>query len=154
MEGTPRQPAVSDDTYTTDATTMAFCNGRYFGGGMCISPEASLTDRRLSVTVWRERVLGFALGLLSIYSGRAAKWRSTSSFETADALVAPADADAAAADGQRETGPVLPAAALTSIQFEVDGELGCALPALVGVAPVTVRFATVPAPGGSVSVPI
>ena len=39
-------------------TALAVCNGRYFGAGMMVAPEARMDDGLLDVTVWKG--LGFA----------------------------------------------------------------------------------------------
>jgi diacylglycerol kinase (ATP) len=33
-------------------TACAFCNGRYFGGGMQVAPQARLDDGQFDVTLW------------------------------------------------------------------------------------------------------
>ena len=34
-------------------TCIAVCNGRYFGGGMMVAPEARIDDGLFDVTVWQ-----------------------------------------------------------------------------------------------------
>ena len=38
---------------TLTITCCVVCNGRFFGGGMHVAPEASLDDGRLDITVWQ-----------------------------------------------------------------------------------------------------
>lgn len=115
-------PVDDDGAYTTSVTTMAFCNGAYFGGGMHIAPGASQTNRVLDLSIWREGLCGFACGLMSIYNGRARNWKSSSSFG----------------------GSAFRVSGVTPNVFEIDGELGCALPAFVGVAPLALDFVVQP----------
>lgn len=37
---------------TLEVTNIAVCNAQYFGGGMWVSPQASLDDGALDVTIW------------------------------------------------------------------------------------------------------
>lgn len=61
-----------DDGEVIDVTTalVAVCNGRYFGGGMMIAPEASLDDGLFDVLVYRaEGKLRMILDFNLIYRG-------------------------------------------------------------------------------------
>jgi len=60
-----------------DVCLLAIANGKYFGGGMQVSPLADPTDRTLNITVWREGLCGFLTGLWSVYNGRHVQWSST-----------------------------------------------------------------------------
>jgi diacylglycerol kinase family enzyme len=109
-------------THTT-VTSLAFCNGCYFGGGMLVAPQAEQDDGRLNVTVWREKLCGFLTGITSVYNGRAALWPSSTNLRGRRFEVVSED----------DTQPAL---------FEVDGEIGHALPAVVGVAASRLVFLT------------
>jgi len=51
-------------------TTLAVANGRYFGGGMCVAPGASMDDGLFDITVWKGFTLAdFILKSQSLYSG-------------------------------------------------------------------------------------
>ena len=63
-------------------TTMAFCNGQCFGGGMKISPLSDVTDGSLRVAVWQAGFFGFLSGIPSVYNGKATlKWRNSHYFK-------------------------------------------------------------------------
>jgi diacylglycerol kinase (ATP) len=140
IDAPSRAAALPSERYSTTATTMAFCNGRYFGGGMAIGPQADQHDRLLDISVWREKVVGFALGLPSIYSGKAAKWKSSSRFTAADVFVVADDKPHAAKKK---------AAHPAAINFEVDGETCGALPAVVGIVPLRLRMLVDPDGGAT-----
>ncbi len=59
-------------------TTLAVANGKYFGGGMKVAPDADVSDGRFDVTLWTGYGLkDFALKQGSIYSGEHVKWKGT-----------------------------------------------------------------------------
>lgn len=74
-------PKEDSGWFRTEATSIAFCNGKYFGGGMQVAPDATATDQRLSVTIWRETFCGFLAGMLSVYNGRHTQWETTTTLE-------------------------------------------------------------------------
>jgi YegS/Rv2252/BmrU family lipid kinase len=49
---------------TQTVTTLAVANGRYFGGGMCVAPQADPSDGQFDVTVWS----GFGLKDFVVHS--------------------------------------------------------------------------------------
>lgn len=52
-------------------TTLSVCNGRYFGGGMKIAPQADVSDGLFDITIWSGFGLSdFVLKNSAIYSGR------------------------------------------------------------------------------------
>jgi len=62
----------------TSVTTFAIANGRYFGGGMMVAPEAKLSDGLFHVTIWRGFTLAdFALKSGSMYDGSHIKLKGT-----------------------------------------------------------------------------
>ncbi|MDF1562663.1 MAG: diacylglycerol kinase family lipid kinase [Deltaproteobacteria bacterium] len=51
-------------------TTVAVCNGRFFGGGMMVAPRAELDDGLFDVTIWRDFALkDFAFKKAMLYKG-------------------------------------------------------------------------------------
>lgn len=106
-------------------TALAVCNGRYFGGGMMVAPDARLDDGLLDVTVWRGFGLGdFALKQGMLFDGTHVRLPNT---ETLRGRVLEAE-------------PVGDAPVL----LEVDGEQPGRLPARFSVLPGAMR-ARVPA---------
>lgn len=99
--------------WKTHASTLAFCNGQYFGGGMHIAPQAKQNDGILNCTIWREKLVGFLSGTPSVYNGNACKWKTSSQFSGECFEIASSEPNTA---------------------FEVDGEVGGCLPATVGIA--------------------
>lgn len=62
----------------TAVTTFAIANGRYFGGGMMVAPDAKLSDGLFHVTIWRGFTLtDFALKSGSMYDGSHIKLKGT-----------------------------------------------------------------------------
>jgi YegS/Rv2252/BmrU family lipid kinase len=63
---------------THSITCVAAANGRFFGGGMQVAPEARLDDGLLHVTIWSGYGLGtFVLRQPGIYSGAHVGWAGT-----------------------------------------------------------------------------
>ena len=59
-------------------TTLAVANGKYFGGGMKVAPDADVTDGQFDVTLWSGYTLmDFALKQQGIYSGDHVNWKGT-----------------------------------------------------------------------------
>ena len=59
-------------------TTLAIANGRYFGGGMMVAPEARLDDGQFHVTIWSGFTLrDFVLKSSSMYDGTHVKLPGT-----------------------------------------------------------------------------
>lgn len=59
-------------------TTLSVCNGRYFGGGMKVSPEADVSDGLFDVTVWTGYTLSdFVIRSKGVYSGAHVNWKGT-----------------------------------------------------------------------------
>lgn len=114
------------------ATNVAFCNGQYFGGGMKVGPHADATDQQLGVTVWRSTFCGFVMRLFSVYNGKHVSWASTSTMTGPAFEVKAPTASASTASS-------------SPLTFEIDGEKGFPLPAVVSIA-AKVAFCT-PSPG-------
>jgi YegS/Rv2252/BmrU family lipid kinase len=59
-------------------TTLAIANGKYFGGGMMVAPEARLDDGRFHVTIWSGYGLAdFVLKSGSMYDGSHVNLKGT-----------------------------------------------------------------------------
>jgi YegS/Rv2252/BmrU family lipid kinase len=59
-------------------TTLAVANGKYFGGGMMVAPQAETADGIFDVTVWSGYSLkDFAFKQQGIYSGAHVGWKGT-----------------------------------------------------------------------------
>jgi len=100
----------------TSVTTFAIANGRYFGGGMMVAPEAKLSDGLFHVTIWRGFTLAdFAFKSGSMYDGSHIKLKGT---ETRTARTVR-----------------LEAAGSEAVGVEVDGERIGRLPATFTVLP-------------------
>ena len=126
-ESALRETGAVGAPWATHGSTVAFCNGRYFGGGMCIAPRSQLDDGQLSLTVWRAGLVGFVCGVVGIYTGRAASWPTSSTATGAAFEVTSAEAN---------------------VRFEVDGELSGCLPATVSTVPGRLRMAVGEPPRG------
>ncbi len=61
-----------------EITTFAIANGRYFGGGMMVAPEARLSDGLFHITIWSGFTLAdFAFKSGSMYDGSHIKLKGT-----------------------------------------------------------------------------
>lgn len=59
-------------------TTLSVGNGKYFGGGMKVCPDADVSDGQFDVTIWSGYGLAdFALKQGSLYNGEHVKWPGT-----------------------------------------------------------------------------
>lgn len=62
-------------------TTVAIANGRYFGGGMCVAPDADPADGFFDITYWSGYGLkDFALKANGVYSGKHVGWSGTKTY--------------------------------------------------------------------------
>lgn len=97
-------------------TTLAVANGRYFGGGMLVAPEARLDDGLFHVTIWSGFTLtDFVLKSGSMYDGSHLRLQGTRTRTARTVRLEPA--------GAAEVG------------IEVDGERLGRLPAAFTVLP-------------------
>jgi diacylglycerol kinase family enzyme len=63
-------------------TSLAIANGRYFGGGMMVAPEAKLEDGLFDVTIWSGYSLAdFLLKSGSMYDGSHLRMKGTRSLK-------------------------------------------------------------------------
>jgi YegS/Rv2252/BmrU family lipid kinase len=61
-----------------DVTTLVIANGKYFGGGMMVAPEARLDDGQFHVTIWSGYGLAdFLLKSGSMYDGSHVRLKGT-----------------------------------------------------------------------------
>jgi YegS/Rv2252/BmrU family lipid kinase len=101
-----------------DAGVVAVANGRFFGGGMCISPQSHLDDGYLDLIAIPYRAPSRSLGLFrKIYRGRVLTDRAVTSRRVRRLRIEPVD-------------PVRP------VLLDVDGEQPGALPAAFEVLPL------------------
>ncbi|MEZ0314335.1 MAG: diacylglycerol kinase family protein [Myxococcota bacterium] len=85
-----------DDTFEEEilANTVAVANGRYFGGGMKVAPEASLADGQLEVVVIGDIGVGFFVRHSGkIYAGTHGTLPEVRMFRGANVLVTPLSGD-------------------------------------------------------------
>ncbi len=98
-----------------DITTVAVCNGQYFGGGMWVAPTAKLDDGLFDLTVWSGFGLSdFVLRSQHLYEGTHVNLRETT---TARAKRVRAESDAV-------------------VLLDVDGEQPGRLPATFEILPL------------------
>lgn len=72
-------------------TTAAVANGRFFGGGMKVAPNASPSDGLFDITLWRGYGLtDFVFKSQGVYSGSHVKWSGTECLQGKE-LVAESD---------------------------------------------------------------
>nr|CCC94561.1 conserved hypothetical protein [Trypanosoma congolense IL3000] len=137
------------------SSTLVFGNGRWFGGGIQVTPHANPTDGTLSVTNWVTNFCRFVTGATSLYNGNHGCWSNTTMWNLTRCIV---DADGGSNDrcgtpttvsscsnestcgsceneGERPCGEKV---ALDEILTwcEADGELCEPLPAIVEVSAV------------------
>jgi YegS/Rv2252/BmrU family lipid kinase len=63
---------------TLAITAIAVCNGRYFGSGMFVAPDAITHDGLFDVTIWSGYTLkDFALKQKGVYNGDHVNWKGT-----------------------------------------------------------------------------
>jgi YegS/Rv2252/BmrU family lipid kinase len=77
-------------------TTIAIANGRYFGGGMMVAPEASLDDGLFHITIWTGFGLtDFILKSGTMYDGTHVKLKGTRTLTARSVSIESSDAAAA-----------------------------------------------------------
>lgn len=102
-------------------TTLAIANGKYFGGGMMVAPQARLDDGQFHVTIWSGYGLSdFVFKSASMYDGSHVRWAGTRTRTARTVRVEPAG-----------TVPV---------EVEVDGERLGRLPATFTLLPGAMRL--------------
>lgn len=100
-------------------TTLAVANGRYFGGGMCVAPEAIPSDGFFDVTLWSGYALGdFILKAKALYDGSHVKLPGTRTFRCRR----------------------LSASSPQEVLLDVDGEQPGRLPGRMSILPGAIRL--------------
>ena len=83
-------------------TTYAIANGRYFGGGMMVAPEARLSDGLFHVTIWTGFTLSdFAFKSGTMYDGSHTKLKNTRTATARTVRLESDDPVAIEVDGER-----------------------------------------------------
>lgn len=101
-------------------TALCVCNGRFFGGGMMVAPEARIDDGALDVTLWQGLgVTDFVLRRGMLYDGTHVRLPNTRTFRARVVEIEPL-----------EDQPVL---------LDVDGEQPGRLPARLEILPGALR---------------
>jgi YegS/Rv2252/BmrU family lipid kinase len=102
-------------------TMVAVANGRYFGSGMCVAPDALTHDGLFDITIWSGYTLSdFIFKSKGIYSGEHVTWKGTRRLQCRTFEVESADG--------RE------------VLIEVDGEVPGRLPAKMTLLPSAIRL--------------
>jgi YegS/Rv2252/BmrU family lipid kinase len=102
-------------------TTIAAANGRYFGGGMMVAPDASPSDGLLDVTIWSGYgISDFILKSKAIYEGSHVKLKGT----------------------RQARCRRLEASSDEEVLLDVDGEQPGRLPCAIEVLPAAIRLKT------------
>jgi YegS/Rv2252/BmrU family lipid kinase len=102
-------------------TSLAIANGRYFGGGMMVAPEANLADGIFHVTIWSGYGLSdFVFKSGSMYDGSHVNLKGTRTRTAREVHVTTADTSGAG--------------------VEVDGERIGTLPATFSVVPAALHL--------------
>lgn len=104
-----------------DVTTLAVANGRYFGGGMKVAPDANPSDGLFDVTLWSGYKLSdFALKSRALYDGGHVNLKGTRRFRCSRL-------HAASVEGKE-------------VLLDVDGEQPGRLPCSVEILPAALRL--------------
>ena len=91
-------------------TAISVCNGRYFGGGMLVAPEARIDDGLLDVTVWKGLGLGdFVLKKGMLYDGTHVRLRNTQTLRVHTLEAEPLGGETVLLDVDGEQPGMLPA---------------------------------------------
>lgn len=135
------------------SSTICFGNGRWYGGGMQVTPHGDPTDHLLSVTKWRTSFWEFVCGICGLYNGNHHNWESTSTFDGSRFLLdagprepqcGAKDTDAAGIHLKRETTDNEDPKKINeddvrrgacTMLLEADGELLEELPACIEIGP-------------------
>jgi YegS/Rv2252/BmrU family lipid kinase len=102
-----------------DITVVAASNGRYFGSGMCVAPEAVTHDGLLDLTLWRQYGLtDFVIKSKGVYNGEHIHWKKTR-YSRCRSLEAESDQE---------------------VLLEMDGEVPGKLPCRITLLPGAIRL--------------
>ena len=109
----------SEWTWIDLMKTFAVANGRYYGNGLCIAPEAKIDDGKFNVfACGNVSVLDFILQSLPLKAGRRVRHQYVKYFECDQVEMASDQA----------------------LEIEADGEILGWLPAVVRMTPMKVRI--------------
>jgi len=118
---TVRLRADGGEPQDVPITVVAVANGRYFGSGMCVAPDALTHDGRFDITIWSGYGLSdFLFKSKGIYSGEHVTWKGTRRLQCRTFHVESTDG--------RE------------VLIEVDGEVPGRLPAKMTLLPGAIRL--------------
>jgi YegS/Rv2252/BmrU family lipid kinase len=118
---TVRLRADGGEPQDVPINVVAVANGRYFGSGMCVAPDALTHDGLFDVTIWSGYTLSdFIFKSKGIYSGQHVTWKGTRRLQCRTFQVESADG--------RE------------VLIEVDGEVPGRLPAKMTLLPSAIRL--------------
>jgi YegS/Rv2252/BmrU family lipid kinase len=118
---TVRLRADSGEPQEVAINVVAVANGRYFGSGMCVAPDALTHDGLFDITIWSGYTLkDFLFKSKGIYSGEHVTWKGTRRLKCRTFEVE-------SADGQE-------------VLIEVDGEVPGRLPAKMTLLPGAIRL--------------
>ena len=102
-----------------DITVIAAANGRYFGSGMCVAPQAVTHDGRFDLTIWRDYgVTDFVVKSKGVYNGDHITWKKTR-YQQCRTLEADSEQD---------------------VLLEMDGEVPGRLPCRISILPGAIRL--------------
>jgi YegS/Rv2252/BmrU family lipid kinase len=106
---------------STPINVVAVANGRYFGSGMCVAPDALTHDGLFDITIWSGYTLkDFIFKSKGIYSGEHVTWKGTRRLKCRTF-------EAESEPGQE-------------VLIEIDGEVPGRLPAKMTVLPAAIRL--------------
>jgi YegS/Rv2252/BmrU family lipid kinase len=118
---TVRVRADGGDAQSVSINVVAVANGRYFGSGMCVAPDALTHDGLFDVTIWSGYSLkDFIFKSKGIYSGEHVTWKGTRRLKCRTF-------EAESEDGRE-------------VAIEVDGEVPGRLPVKMTVLPAAIRL--------------
>jgi diacylglycerol kinase family enzyme len=102
-------------------TAVSVCNGRYFGGGMMVAPNARMDDGLFDVVVWRGLGIGvFVMNKGRLYDGTHVELENTSVLRARVVEAEPLEG--------------------AEVQLDVDGESPGTLPARFTILPGALRI--------------
>ncbi|RNF26237.1 putative sphingosine kinase A, B [Trypanosoma conorhini] len=125
------------------SSTLAFGNGRWFGGGLQVTPHANPTDGQLSVTSWVAGFAQFVLHAPSLYTGNHTHWPSTTIWNTTRTII---DVDTRLSPRSAAKNSTSRVEALMQ-SCEADGEILERLPAIIEATAVLTMFVPRGRPG-------
>jgi len=102
-------------------TALSVCNGRWFGGGMLVAPDARMDDGAFDVVVWKELGLGdFITKKRMLYDGTHVRLRNTRVLRARTVEAEPLEG--------------------AEVRIDADGEAPGSLPARFTILPGALRF--------------